>query len=79
MTQEMIDKLAMAMYYTIIDAEERILEEIQSNTQTLTIIGIAGICVTVIIGIAILWNQRKIKKMLRDLQEQNRKDDAANT
>lgn len=29
----------------------------------------------IILGLIILWNQRKIKKMLRDLQEQNRKDD----
>lgn len=27
-----------------------------------------------ILGITILWNQRKIKKMLRELQEQNKEE-----
>ena len=77
MTQE--EKLAWINYEAIINQSDYILREIQNDTHTLAIIGIAGICITVILGVAILWNQRKIKKMLRDLQEQNRKDDAANT
>lgn len=27
--------------------------------------------ITIILGVAILWNQRKIKKILREMQEQN--------
>ena len=46
---------------------------IQTANIELFIAAIAGILALLIIvfGIAILWNQRKIKKMLRQIQEQN--------
>ena len=71
MTQEIMDKLAMMTYYTIVDAEQRIHEGIQNNAHTLAIIGITGVSITIILGLIILWNQRKIKKMLREIQNQN--------
>ena len=40
----------------------------EQNNEKLTNIMIAGISITIILGIAILWNQRKIKKMLREMQ-----------
>lgn len=38
---------------------------------------IISLSLILIIGIAILWNQRKIKKMLRQIQEQNVSSDEA--
>ncbi|MBR5268289.1 MAG: hypothetical protein IKU20_08880 [Lachnospiraceae bacterium] len=55
--------------------QEKIEAVICQNTEQLTKLLIAGIGILIILGLIILWNQRKIKKMLRDLQEQNRKDD----
>lgn len=45
----------------------------QTTNIELFIITIAGIItlLIIILGAAILWNQRKIKKMLRQIQEQN--------
>ena len=44
-------------------------------------IAIAIGAIAIIIGIAILWNQRKIKKMLREIMEEreNREDSAKET
>lgn len=44
---------------------------IDDNVKLLGILIVGGICITIILGAAILWNQRRIKKMLRQMQEQN--------
>lgn len=53
----------------IMAAETRIIQKIQNTSYI--IIGL--LAVIAILGIAILWNQRKIKKMLREMQEQKDK------
>ena len=45
----------------------------QAQTEHYIIIGL--LCVVSIIGIITLWNQRKIKKMLRELMEERKKEE----
>lgn len=45
---------------------------IEETLEIISILIIAGICITIILGAAILWNQRKIKKMLRQIQEESK-------
>lgn len=51
------------------------------NYKILEKLNIAGIAIgaaAIIIGITILWNQRKIKKQLRQLLEEREKEDKPN-
>lgn len=54
--------------------EERfyLRDDIKEMIQTPELIIIAGIIIAIIIGIAILINQRKIKKLLKNLEEREK-------
>ena len=52
----------------------RILE-IQEMNQIMIYVSIGIGIIAIVIGIAILWNQRKIKKQLRELLEEKKQEE----
>lgn len=51
------------------------LYKLQTTVEKLSIAGIIIGTIAIIIGIAILWNQRKIKKQLRQLLEEKKQEE----
>lgn len=63
-------------------SDSRWLEEsiryttLSNELKTLILLGIIGTTIILIVGIIILWNQRKIKKQLKQLIEERGKGNA---
>lgn len=51
------------------------ITHIDTATKEITTLITIGICITIVLGVAILLNQRKIKKMLRELKEQKKEEE----
>lgn len=76
--QEVINNLYDLIFTSrrhVIDTiEEELTRVTDTNTQTILIAIAAAFGILLILGIVIIWNQHKIKKMLRELQEQKTED-----
>lgn len=77
MTDNLIRKIELAASNSVymredMDALENMINTITANQTTLLIC----LAIVIVLGVAILWNQRKIKKQLKQLLEA--KEESAN-
>lgn len=76
--QEILNTLYNTIKTTGYDITSKIGKDIEriteTHTQTILIAIAAAFGILLILGIVIIWNQHKIKKILRELQEQKTED-----